>query len=373
MRDGKKEKVLFVTDFYYPHWTGLSKSLYNLIQSVKDEFDITVLTVQHEKKLRLYEEMDSVRVIREPYIFTISRSKYSLSMVYKFMAIIRDYDAIFINSPCANILFIALITKLLRKKLLIFHQGDLTLPKGIINRFIEEVFNVFSFIAFSLADKIATYTKDYARHSRVLKSFLYKFYPLLLPIYLDKVPKSFKTKNDSRILLGFAGRFVEEKGFDILFSSIEKVKAAIPNVRFIFAGETHMPYENFFHKKLESYEKVKSDIELLGLLDKAGLTKFYQKMDFIIIPSRSDCFNLVQAEAMLAGTPCITSDIPGLRYMVQKTGFGVLFQKEDPDELADKILYAIAHRQEIMLSYAKVIAILNNTANAAKIRAFITN
>jgi glycosyltransferase involved in cell wall biosynthesis len=173
-------------------------------------------------------------------------------------------------------------------------------------------------------------------------------------------------------MIGFAGRFVEEKGFDILFSAISKVIERLPHARFLFAGATHMPYENFFDKHLALYEKIKKYIEFKGLLDDKKLLEFYRLADFIVIPSRSDCFNLVQAEAMLAGTPCVTSNIPGLRFMVKETGFGVLFRKEDSDDLADKIFYAIEHKNKIMVSYTNVLKVLNNTSNAAKIREFIT-
>lgn len=370
----KKKKLLIVTDAFYPHWTGISKSIYNLIRAIHTDFVITVLTVAHEKDLKKEETIFTARILREPYLLTISRSQYSLRIVAKLFSMVHQYDYVLLNSPSANIFLFALITKLFGKKLLIFHQGDLLLPKGISNRLIEVLFTIFSLLAFSLADEVSTYTKDYAQNSRVLKPFLHKFRSLLMPVYLAKGTNAKLpiTKKKQQVFFGFGGRFVEEKGFDILFAAIPLIKQQLPNVTFLFAGAAHIAYENFFQKNKSAFAVVKDDIVLLGLLNDAELLAFYKMIDFMILPSRSDCFNLMQAEAMLAGTPCITSDIPGLRFMVKTTGFGVLFEKENPKDLAEKTVMAIAKRKEIMLQYSNVLAILEPQTNAAKIRDVIT-
>lgn len=370
MADEMQKRVLFITDFYYPHWTGLSKSIYNLIQSIKDDFQITVLTVQHDKKLKRVETQGNVHIIREPYLFTISRSKYSAKMIFKFLSIAGGFDVVFVNSPCANILFVSLITKLFNKKLLIFHQGDLILPKSMTNLILEKIFDLCSFTAFSLADKVATYTRDYAEHSRMIRPFLNKFHPLLLPVSIVKFTKNPEKSNGEKILFGFAGRFVEEKGFDVLFDAIPLIKKELPHARFAFAGETEMEYERFFHKNIDKFNKVKDQVILMGLLDEKKLGEFYRSVDFMIVPSRSDCFNLVQAEAMLYGTPCLVSDIPGLRYLVKQTGFGLVFNKEDPESLAEACIEAVKKQKMFTKSYEKLVSLLSTEKLRGNIQNF---
>lgn len=370
----KKQKLLLVADYFYPHWTGIAKSIYNLLRILRDEDDITVLTVQYLKTLKRSEEIFGARIIREPYIFTLSRAKYSTKIIFKFISLVKTSDVVFINSPCTNIIFFAIISKLLQKKLIIFHHGDLILPRGFLNKIIEIVFDCSTLIAFSVADKVSTHTRDYAEHSRVLKPFLYKTNPVILPIYLENInykKKTKKIKEKNTVLFGFAGRFVEEKGFDILFDAIPLILQKIPNAHFIFAGEKNMPYENFFQKNKKRFEKVKKNITMLGLLKDKELVNFYKEIDFIIIPSRSDCFPFVQAEAMLSGTPAIASDIPGLRYLVKESGFGILFKTCDPNDLAKKTAEVYKNKSDIMKAHKKLVAILNNTLNVEKIKKFI--
>jgi glycosyltransferase involved in cell wall biosynthesis len=365
-----KTKLLIVSDYFYPHWTGLAKSLYYFLEALDDEIQSTVLTVRFREDLPKNDMVFHTPIYRENPLFSFSRAKYSVSLLFRFFRLVNSHDAVFINSPNTNVFPLAILTKLFNKKLYIFHQGDLVLPQGILNRIIERVFDINSFLAFLLADKVSTYTQDYADHSRVLRSFLSKCSPVLFPL-----PQGFtqqKRKKHKGIIFGFAGRFVAEKGFDILLQAIPAIVASLPDARFLYAGEINMGYENFFEEHKLAYERVKDHVQLLGLLDEKALKDFYQSIDFLIVPSRSDCFNLVQAEAMRMGTPSLATDIPGLRFLVKKTGFGLLFHREDPESLAKTAIQAVREQATITACYSEVKKILNSEKIVQDLRTFFS-
>lgn len=374
----KNKKILIVTDYYFPHWTGISKSIQYLTNSLRKSFDFTILTVRYNRELEQIDTIDGIKVIRENYLFPISRAKFSITLIFKFIQIVKKFNTVFINSPFTNILLVSVLTKLFNKKLIIFHQGDLVLPKGIINTLLEKIFDASTYFAFSIADKVSTYNIDYAKNSRLLKFFISKFEPLMIPIPKrsrfksnqksknGKFKKLIEEKRTPRIIFGFAGRFVEEKGFDILFNAIPLVISKYPNSLFVFAGEVNLGYENFFENSIKEYKKNKKYIKLLGLLDEKKMDNFYKNIDFIVVPSRSDCFNLVQAEAMLYKVPAISSNIPGLRYLVNKTGFGLTFKKESSFDLADKILQAVNKRDTYKSKYKNLLILLNYENNLKK-------
>ncbi len=375
----KNKKILIVSDYFYPHWTGISKSIYNLIQINSKKLTFDILTTKHKKNLKSEEKIFKTTVYRQPYLFSISRLKYSPTTIFKFLSWIKNYNGVLVNSPYSNILFISLITKIFKKRLYIFHQGDLILPKGIKNKAIEKIFDFFSLISFRMADKVSTYTLDYAKNSRIIKNFLDKFSPIILPIIVkkSKISKNSKLykklrflKKRKKILFGFGGRFVEEKGFDILLKAIPYIIKFLPNAHFVFVGSTNIFYENFFQRNLEQIKKTKKYITFLGLLNENSLNYFYKMIDFIVVPSRSDCFNLLQAEAMLSGTPSIASDIPGLKFLIKKTGFGILFKKEDSKDLANKIIIACKEKNKILKNKDRVKKILDIKINEKNIEEF---
>lgn len=372
-------KILIVSDYFYPHWTGISKSLFNLVKTKLKNITFDVLTTKYNNDLKNKEKIFQTIIYREPYIFSISRVKYSILIVFKFVTLIYKYDAVLINSPCSNVLPISLLTKIFNKKLFIFHQGDLVLTKGKINKMIEKIFDIFSYISFFLSNKIGTYTTDYALHSRNIKPFIKKFTPLLMPVIINKksisknniiYQKLFNLKKRGKILFGFAGRFVEEKGFDILLKAIPKIIKKDSNAHFVFAGDINIPYENFYSKNKNKISLVKSHLTILGLLKEADLQNFYHLIDFIVIPSRSDCFNMVQAEAMLFGKPSIVSNVYGARYLVKKTGFGNIFKSESVADLKSKIISSVKERGMLIKKYRNVIDILEPTKISNRISEF---
>jgi glycosyltransferase involved in cell wall biosynthesis len=79
-------------------------------------------------------------------------------------------------------------------------------------------------------------------------------------------------------------------------------------------------------------------VVFLGLIrDPQTLADFYAMCDVLVLPSGTECFGLVQAEAMLCGTPVVVSDTPGAREVVRVTGMGEIVPRGDVQALAQAI------------------------------------
>lgn len=373
-----QRRVLLVSDYYYPHWTGISKSVHRLVQRLQDRFDFTVLAIRHDPALPASEGTGSGRIERADATAQLSRGFVSLPLLQRFVRLMPATDIVMVNSPSAHVLPVSILAKLFGKRLVIFHQGDLILPRGLLNRAIERAFDLSSFISFALADRVSTYTEDYGRHSRVVRPFLSKFEPVVMPLPRsgESTTGGERTRSQvpsvTTVLFGFAGRFVEEKGFDVLFDAIPLVMDQVPGAHFVFAGETNMAYEDFFGRNTDRLNRVRDHVTMLGLLDEDGMADFYSAVDFIVIPSRSDCFNLVQAEAMERGKPSIVADIPGARAMVNQTGFGLTFEKENPVALAQQLVAAARSSDTFADKHGNVVNFLDDDRNADRASRFIS-
>jgi glycosyltransferase involved in cell wall biosynthesis len=152
----------------------------------------------------------------------------------------------------------------------------------------------------------------------------------------------------NQVLVGFAGRFVEEKGFDVLLKAIHKIAMKRKDIHFVYAGSENIAYENFYDRNKHLWEQVNAHVTKLGLLNgEAALNAFYKNLDLFVLPSRSDTFALVQAEAMGHGVPCIVTDIPGARWLVKTSGFGIIAEPENEDSPAEAILHALTRKKEL--------------------------
>lgn len=341
------KRVLIVTDYFTPHWTGLSKSIEGLAHLlVSQDIATTVITTQYDSKLKAYEHRKNYTIYRMPYIKRISRTFFSLAFPIKAILLIPQHTTVFINSPCTYILPVSIMCKLLRRRLVIFHQGDLILPKNSNkNRLLEHIFDISTHVGCLLADQVATYSQDYAQHSRILSRYPKKTTVFILPLQfpphkITRVDRAWrrkmkKLKQSNTTIFGAAGRFVEEKGLDVLFDALILLKKQnkVKNIHILYAGAA-MPYEKYLDRYSTLLEQLSQSITFTGLLKSEALSAFYETIDAFVLPSRSECFGLVQAEALHFAKPLIVSDIPGARILVEKTGCGILVPSNSPSQLA---------------------------------------
>jgi len=131
-------------------------------------------------------------------------------------------------------------------------------------------------------------------------------------------------------VIGYAGRFVEEKRPDLLIRSLDVIDEKYPDTRIVFAGQYDIKYENTWEKYQPIVQKYKDRLVFLGMIeDMQYMADFFAACDVLALTSDSECFALVQVEAMLCGTPVMMTDTPGGRVPVQVTGMGKLAEPGD--------------------------------------------
>jgi len=213
---------------------------------------------------------------------------------------------------------------------------------------------------------VTIHTKDYADNSPFLSPFKEKLVYVLPPVEMpEPIPGQVAAWRrellvEDNKLVGYAGRFVEEKGFDFLLKSIPYVVERIPEVKFVYAGEVNVVYESFFEKCRHWVDRWSDHVIMLGLLtDMQKVANFYAMCDVLALPSRTDCFPMVQAEAMLCGTPAVATDIPGLRVPVRTTGMGRLVRPQDERALAEGLVDVLTNRERYVRSREEIRAIFD--------------
>jgi D-inositol-3-phosphate glycosyltransferase len=78
-------------------------------------------------------------------------------------------------------------------------------------------------------------------------------------------------------------------------------------------------------------------------LPHAVLADHYRAADVVVVPSRSESFGLVAAEAQACGTPVVASNIGGLPYVVNASDSGLLVDDHDPRAFAAAIVAILDH------------------------------
>jgi glycosyltransferase involved in cell wall biosynthesis len=345
-------RIVMVLTYYHPHWTGLTAYAKRLAEGlVRRGHHVTVVASQHEPSLEKNEDVNGVRVVRLPVLFRASRGVVMPGFPATAWREIRRADVVQMHTPLFEAPLVTLLARLRRRASVFTHHGELVLPAGAFNRIVERAVTSLMRQALRMATRITVHSGDYARNSAFLSPFLDKldaiYPPSDLPAPDGGAANAWRNELglQNRPLVGFAGRWVEEKGFDYLLQAIPHVLAEVPDAHFVYAGEPNIFYEDFFRRCQPYLEAVRRHVTMLGLItDPQKLANFYALCDVFALPSRTDCFPSTQVEAVLSGTPLVTADIPGAREVVQVTGMGVLAPPRNPAGLARSIVEVLRHR-----------------------------
>lgn len=358
-----KLKILICILYYFPHRTGMQLYIQHIGEElIRRGHEVTILTAKHRPELADEEVINGVRVVRlwAPPV-AISRGMVMPAYPWVAYKLLQQHDVVSIHVPMLETALISMLAALTGRKVIATHHGDLILPQGVSNRLI--MITMFAFYRFMAgrAAALVAYSDDYANHSYYLLPFRKKVSPIYPPI---KIPKPNRQRaaelrqqwsHEGGPVIGFAGRFVEEKRPDLLLQSLDVINKVYPNARIVFAGEYDIPYENTWERFQPLVQKYHEQLIFLGLIDDMQyMADFYAAIDVLALTSDSECFALVQVEAMLCGTPVIMTDTPGGRVPVQVTGMGKLVPPGDWGAIGEAILDVLANPEQYQRPYDEI-------------------
>jgi glycosyltransferase involved in cell wall biosynthesis len=138
----------------------------------------------------------------------------------------------------------------------------------------------------------------------------------------------------------YAGRLSEEKGIKILIKAFADDRLRQIPLKIIGSG----PLEWELKQIVEKYNL--KNIEILGLLSRLEVLKQMESSIATIFPSIwYETFGLTIVESFSMGTPVIASNFGTMSVLIKPFNTGLLFEKGNPKDLAEKILYLYNNRE----------------------------
>ncbi len=292
MMNGKK--ILIILNYYYPYVSGVSEYARVLAEELAErKYDVTVLTSNHAK-LENKAIINNVKVIRARIICHISKGTISPH-------------------------FIRLAIKC----------------QGKMNIFITKCMDISNKACLKQSRFIVVQTADYACHSRVCHKFKDKFAEAATPI---KNYKPVPVPHQKNKVIGFCGRLVEEKGIDVLLKAYRILYSQRQDIELWIGGDYKNVAGGSIYESLTAYIQ-KHDIKNVvfwGRIPEDHMEEFYSSLDVFVLPSINslEAFGMVQVEAMYCGTPVVSTNLYGVRTILQNTGMGISVLKNNPESLA---------------------------------------
>ena len=348
-------RVLIVLTYYRPHTSGLTIYAERLARGLaRRGHEVTVLTSHYKRSLPYKEQMDGVQVVRVPVLLRISKGVIMPTFGFQVWKWVNWADVVSLHLPQFDAAGVALRGRLLGKPTVLTYHCDLQLPPGGFNQLVNQVVRGMNNLAGRFSHRVVAYTEDFATHSPYLQRFADKRViippPVELPEMTDSGIAAFKkmyNPQDRRPVIGMAARLAAEKGVGVLLEAFPKVLERYPQAHILFAGQyrdvlAEGAYADEVLPMIRRYEQ-QGQWTFLGVLDPVQMAAFYPNLDLLVVPSlnSTESFGLVQVEAMLCGTPCVASDLPGVRQPILQTGMGEIAPIGDPAGLAEAMLQVL--------------------------------
>ncbi len=139
-----------------------------------------------------------------------------------------------------------------------------------------------------------------------------------------------------RVLIGYMGRLVEEKGLGTLLSALSQLGDMPWELLFVGSG----PYEQDLRQQVKLLPADKQDhVHFLGYAPHEEAPKWLGLFDILVLPSRTqpnwkEQFGRVLVEAMACDTPVIGSNSGEIPNIISLTKGGIVFPEGDRNALA---------------------------------------
>jgi len=159
-----------------------------------------------------------------------------------------------------------------------------------------------------------------------------------------------------RPIVLFAGRLQPLKGPDVLVEALSHLAStgAAP-LLLVVGGPSGRPTAVRETEAFAEILGVREHLEVRPAAPQGVLADYYRAADVVAMPSRSESFGLVAAEAQAAGTPVVAAAVGGLRSVVVDGMTGHLAPDHEPTtwaRLLARVLRDPAHRDALALEAA---------------------
>ena len=196
--------------------------------------------------------------------------------------------------------------------------------------------------AVKFADEIIVLSHNLQNYFKEKYNRETKFIPngVLQPLMkeADEITQLFGLKNNDYIL--FLGRLVPEKGIRYLIKAFKSVNT---DKKLVIAGGASDSLD--FANEIKALASDDNRVIFTDFVDGAVLQELYSNAYIYVLPSDLEGMPLSLLEAMSYGNCCLTSDLPECTEV--SDGHGVVFEKGNIAELADKLQFLCDNSQTV--------------------------
>lgn len=139
---------------------------------------------------------------------------------------------------------------------------------------------------------------------------------------------------DKPLTIGVVSRLESIKGMDLVVPAFAQIKACHPEMQLLIVGDGSLRKQMEEQAHKAGLEKA---VEFAGRQPQEKLVSYYDRIDILLMPSRSEGFGLTAIEGMARGCIVVAARTGGLPEVVRDGEVGLLHEPEQVEDLAAQI------------------------------------
>ena len=347
----KKIKVAILTSYsQLPIGNGAQTFINRLICHLSHRNDIELHIITFGDETRQFKEGNSnihmvKKIIKQPGPLTIFQV---LSLKRKIMKINPDIVNIYGPSPAAYHLAAASIWN--KCPVVLTMVGIGAKAKDIMYVEKEVVSVIIRLINTQTVKYVSYKTPNIILESSSIKNLISgntansQIYIIPNGVEFEKIQEIQSSNLNEEPDIFLVAGLIYIKGIDVLIKSIPIVNKSVDDLRVYIAGSG--PQENRL-KTLIKRLGLEEHVKFLGFISENEKFQYYKTCKISVIPSRWDCQPTTLLEAMASGKPVVASRVGGIPDTVDDGKTGFLFESENVEDLANKIIKLLNDEQLI--------------------------
>lgn len=282
-------------------------------------------------KLRLRVPIVKGHLIRSLIAFLLYFPSTLIQILYVLLT--RRIDIINVHYPIDEFFYFAICRKLLGIKLVTSIHGADFFPDGKP----QERFSFSMKFLLSSSDCIVAPSKallfDFMKLFPNLKN---KGHFIHNGINIDEMrsPLQKHESGDEKKYLLCIAAHNEKKAIDVLLHAFSQLKARDSSIQLFLVGDGPLRHK---HEELAKVLGVQNWVSFLGGRGRPDVVKLLHGCELFVLPSRSEPFGIVIAEAMACRKPIIATKVGGIPEIIENGISGILVEPDDPISLLSAI------------------------------------
>lgn len=230
-----------------------------------------------------------------------------------------------------------LICKLFNKRIILCLPGSTieVSSRNVKMKFFRTIIKLLVFLCMSLSDVIVLYS-SLLIHEWNLERFTRKIV-ILHRHFLDF--NKFKSTNNvqlhERDMIGFIGRFDEEKGIINFLEAIPTILENNNEKRFLIVGDGILKnnLEEFINKN-----QLQDKVLIRGWVEHEFLPEYLNKLELLVVPSFTEGLPNIILESMACGTPVLANNVGAIPEILKDRETGFSMDDNSPKTIAEKVI-----------------------------------